>query len=53
MFKKLKNLYQRLNGDAEYQKYLQSNHNNHSPLNKKDFFLKKEQEKWGKINRCC
>ena len=53
MLKKLKYLYWKLNGDLEYQKYLQSNHHDHKPLNKKDFFLKKEQEKWGKINRCC
>jgi len=53
MLKQLKNLYRKLNGDLEYQKYLHSNHQGHKPLNKKDFFLKKEQEKWEKINRCC
>ena len=48
----LKNLYRKLNGDAEYQKYLEQNHQ-HKPLNKKEYFLKKEEDKWGKINRCC
>lgn len=53
IFKKFQNIYWRLNGDLEYQKYLQSNHHHHQILSRKDFFLKKENEKWEKINRCC
>ena len=43
-----------LNGETEYQKYLlQHKDSDHEILSKKQFFLQKEQKKWGKINRCC
>ncbi|MFT6332260.1 MAG: uncharacterized short protein YbdD (DUF466 family) [Lentimonas sp.] len=44
------------NGNLEYQKYLMNSkefHPKQKILNKKDFFLRKEKEKWSKINRCC
>jgi uncharacterized short protein YbdD (DUF466 family) len=52
----LKSLISKLNGNSEYRKYLEhfnQNHHQQKPLNKKQFFTKKEQEKWSKINRCC
>ena len=53
---RLKSVISKLNGNSEYQKYLQhfnQNHPTQNPLNKKQFFAQKEQEKWGKTNRCC
>jgi len=50
----LKNWWRKINGEAEYQKYLlEHKKSEHKPLSKKEFFLQKEQKKWGKINRCC
>ena len=43
-------------GNNEYQKYLDHQkqfYPSQKPLNKQQFFAKKEQEKWNKINRCC
>jgi len=51
-----KNLIAKLNGNNQYQKYLhhfQEQHPSQNPLTKQQFFAKKEQEKWSKINRCC
>jgi uncharacterized short protein YbdD (DUF466 family) len=45
-----------LNGDKQYQKYLRhfnEQHTAQTPLTKRQFFAKQEQEKWNKINRCC
>jgi carbon starvation protein len=45
-----------LNGNAEYKKYvkhLKEHHPKQKPLSKKEFFAKKEQEKWEGINSCC
>jgi uncharacterized short protein YbdD (DUF466 family) len=44
------------NGNSEYKKYLRhfnEHHPKQTPLTKQQFFAKKEQEKWSKINRCC
>jgi uncharacterized short protein YbdD (DUF466 family) len=52
----IRRLFNIVNGNQEYQKYLthlKASHLNQKPLNKKEFFAKKEQEKWSKINRCC
>jgi uncharacterized short protein YbdD (DUF466 family) len=52
----LKSLFNVVSGNKEYQKYLthlKKIHPSKKPLNKKEFFAKKEQEKWSKINRCC
>jgi uncharacterized short protein YbdD (DUF466 family) len=52
----LKGLIRNLNGNPEYQKYLdhlKDNHPNQKVLSKRGFFAKKEKDKWGKINRCC
>ncbi len=45
-----------LNGDFAYQNYLTHHHKNHPnqpTLNKKEFILKQQREKWSKVNRCC
>ncbi len=51
-----KNFLDKINGNAEYKKYLKHfkhHHHGDKALSKQEFFAKKEQEKWGKINRCC
>jgi len=44
-------------GADQYQKYLhhfqENSHRDSKPLTKKQFFARREQEKWSKINRCC
>lgn len=53
---KLKFLITKLNGNNQYQKYLQhfqEQHSDQTPLTKQQFFAQREQEKWSKINRCC
>lgn len=45
-----------LNGNNQYQRYLRhlkQSHPHRTPLTKQQFFAKKEQDKWSKINRCC
>lgn len=54
----LKTLYQYLNGDAEYQHYLehwQLHHvlNQSEPLTRKQFFSDQTRRKWNGIKRCC
>ncbi len=52
----LGSLIRKINGNSQYQQYLQhlqTNHPAENVLTKKQFFAQKEQEKWGKINRCC
>ncbi len=45
-----------INGNSQYQKYLQhfyKEHHGQIALTKQEFFAQREQEKWEKINRCC
>ena len=45
-----------IKGNDQYQKYLnhlKQFHPSQNPLSKRQFYAKKEQEKWDKINRCC
>ena len=56
IFSSLCKVFSSLNGNVEYQKYLEhfrKKHQGQTPLDKKQFFAQKEQEKWSKINRCC
>lgn len=60
LIKKLKSLVKKISGEAEYQKYLKhykKHHtqkpHSHKPLTKQEFFAKKEDGKWQKVNRCC
>lgn len=41
-----------LNGDFAYENYL-AHHKGEKTLDKKSFLLKRQKEKWKKINRCC
>ena len=55
----LNSFWNKANGNDCYQKYLSESHKSdchkdpQKYLSKKDFFVKKQQEKWNKINRCC
>jgi len=47
-----------LSGDNAYEKYLENiksckKHNELIPLSSRDFYQKRIDEKWNKINRCC
>jgi uncharacterized short protein YbdD (DUF466 family) len=56
MLRKIIQFFSKLNHNQEYQGYLahlKQHHPKQKPLNKRQFFAKKEQEKWSKINRCC
>ncbi len=55
---KLKKLWQHLNGDAAYDRYLAHCMLHHAaqgemPLNRKDFFAAETQRKWNGVRRCC
>jgi len=52
----IKNFIDKIDGGDQYKKYLKhfyKNHKNQTALSKKQFFAKKEIDKWSKINRCC
>jgi uncharacterized short protein YbdD (DUF466 family) len=45
-----------VSGDDAYERYLAHHHNCHpdnTPLDRRAFFLREQQRKWGKLNRCC
>ena len=46
----------RLSGDDAYERYLAhcaACHKDASRLSRREFFLRREQQKWGGIKRCC
>ncbi len=50
----LKLILQSLNGDFAYENYLKTHFaKDHKVLSKKEFLLKRQEEKWKKVNRCC
>ena len=54
----LHQLWKRLNGEAEYERYLihwQTKHSQHSdaPLTRKQYFAALTEHKWNGIKRCC
>jgi len=55
---KLLNVWQTLNGEADYQRYLTHWRAHHAkpgaqPLSRKAFFAEETQRKWNGIKRCC
>lgn len=45
-----------LSGDDAYERYLEHHAVSHADtpcLSRKEFFLRREQQKWGGIKRCC
>jgi uncharacterized short protein YbdD (DUF466 family) len=51
----LKKAIQLLNGDIEYERYLQHflQHHQGLPLSRKAFFAEKTKRKWNGVKRCC
>ncbi|QPK63317.1 YbdD/YjiX family protein [Methylomonas sp. LL1] len=57
-FARLQALWRNLNGDTDYQRYLEHWHSHHvseqvQPLNRKAFFAAETQRKWNGVKRCC
>jgi len=55
---KLSDVWQNLNGEAAYQRYLNHWQSHHAkpgiqPLSRKAFFAAETQRKWNGIKRCC
>lgn len=55
---KLANVWQNLNGEAAYLRYLSHWHSHHAkpgaqPLSRKAFFAAETERKWNGIKRCC
>jgi uncharacterized short protein YbdD (DUF466 family) len=49
-------LVRQLATDDAYERYLAHHAAKHSaspPLNRRDFYLREQQHKWGGVNRCC
>ena len=45
-----------VSGDDAYERYLvhrQQEHASETPLTRQQFFKKRQEEKWGKVSRCC
>lgn len=45
-----------VSGDDAYERYLvhrQVAHAGEAPLTRQQFFKKRQEEKWGKVSRCC
>jgi len=45
-----------LSGDDAYERYLAHHaacHAKAQPMTRREFFLRREQQKWGGIKRCC
>jgi len=45
-----------VSGDDAYERYLvhrQQAHAGEAPLTRQQFFKKRQEEKWGKVSRCC
>ena len=54
--KKLWELIRQLSGDDAYERYLmhvRRDHPESTPLDRKAFFVREEERKWGGIRRCC
>jgi uncharacterized short protein YbdD (DUF466 family) len=57
VFSVLRNLWQDLNGDAAYARYLRHWQAHHvdqgAPLSRKAFFAAETRRKWNGVKRCC
>lgn len=55
IFKSLWFFLKEISGENEYQKYLSSNSklNKEEIMSSKEFYMKRLNQKWNKINRCC
>lgn len=43
-----------LSGDDAYERYVHTHHcPHHTPLSRREFYLRRQQEKWSGIQRCC
>lgn len=44
----------RLSGDDAYEEYLRSHAcDSHPPLTRREFYLREQESKWSRIQRCC
>ncbi len=49
-------LLRQASGDDAYERYLthlQSRHPGARPMTRHEFFRRRQEEKWGKVSRCC
>lgn len=56
MLRKLWRIIRRLTGDDAYERYLvhhREAHGSETPLGRKEYFKREQEQKWNGIRRCC